>query len=121
MIEKTVLNAAENQPVLCSCVIQLKSGLRMSLAPSAICKPSLFLVLFLCLSVMAQMLGVPTTLLNPAADSDILGASVLEGFSVPPCFTHLDLMTKVATNFHLPPTGNGPILVASLFHPPCCN
>ena len=38
-------------------------------------------ILFLCLSVIMQMLGVPPTLLSPALSLDTLGESVLEGFS----------------------------------------
>ena len=41
-------------------------------------------ILFLCLSVLIQMLGVPPTLLSPALSLDTLGESVLEGFSIPP-------------------------------------
>lgn len=41
-------------------------------------------ILFLCLSVIMQMLGVPPTLLSPALTLDTLGESMREGFSIPP-------------------------------------
>jgi len=85
---------------------------------SSCSKPSLFLILFLCLSVMGQMLGAPITLLNPSTDADVLGASVLEGFSVPPCLTCLEFVTTAVANCDIPPIVNRPVLVYSLFHPP---
>jgi hypothetical protein len=41
-------------------------------------------MVLLCLCVVVQMLGVPATLLSPDGASDLLGASVLEGFSILP-------------------------------------
>jgi hypothetical protein len=49
----------------------------------------LSMVTLLCLCVMMQMLGVPATLLNPTDSAHALGASVLEGFSVPPALPQL--------------------------------
>lgn len=76
------------------------------------------MVLFLCLSVMVLMLGVPITLLNLSTDSDILSASVLEGFSVPPCVVRLEPLVTAVTTIEIQPTVDRPILISSLFHPP---
>lgn len=75
-------------------------------------------ILFLCICVVLQMLGVPVTLLNPSLSSDILGTSVLEGFSVPPAPPHLNpfsafvLVTQGHASVHMP------LLASDLFHPP---
>ncbi len=72
----------------------------------------------LCLCVMAQMLGVPATLLNPADSSDLLGSTVLEGFSVIPPTPELFLPTiSVAISGFLPPV-LAFVIAATLFHPP---
>lgn len=81
-------------------------------------KPDLFMVLFLCLSVMVLMLGVPITLLNLSIDSDILSASVLEGFSVPPGVIRLEPVVTAVMTIEIQPTVDRPILISSLFHPP---
>lgn len=78
----------------------------------------LLIVFCLCLCVMAQMLGVPATLLSPADSSDLPGSSVLEGFSVIPPSPELTLpATSIAMVNFSPPE---PVLViaATLFHPP---
>ena len=76
------------------------------------------LILFLCLCVVCQMLGVPATLLNPAGSADLFAAAHLEGFSVPPTSPTL----YVHSGFSIPPedplTADVPILLNSLFHPP---
>lgn len=78
----------------------------------------LWIVFCPCLCVMAQMLGVPTTLLNPADSSDLLGSTVLEGFSVIPPTPELFLPTiSVAISGFLPPV-LAFVIAATLFHPP---
>lgn len=75
-------------------------------------------VLFLCLSVIIQMLGVPPTLLSPALSLDTLGASVLEGFSIPPTVPQLMLSSATVPVTDAQPSVHVPILSSTLFHPP---
>lgn len=78
----------------------------------------LLVVFCLCLCVMVQMLGVPATLLNPADFSDLLGSTVLEGFSVIPPTPELFLPTiSVVISGFLPPV-LAFVIAATLFHPP---
>lgn len=78
----------------------------------------LLVVFCLCLCVMAQMLGVPATLLSPADFSDVLSSSVLEGFSLIPPSPELFLPTiSVAISGFLPPVFAF-VIAATLFHPP---
>lgn len=77
-----------------------------------------FLILFLCLSVVFQMLGVPATLLDLEGSADLIAAATLEGLSLPPNAPPSpvqhgsrmlsDVSLTVATT--VPPN--------SLFHPP---
>jgi hypothetical protein len=75
-------------------------------------------ILLLCLCVVLQMLGVPVTLLGPSVTSDALGASVLEGFSLPPSLPGLALLPESVLVVDVHPTVHGPILASALFHPP---
>lgn len=67
---------------------------------------------------MAQMLGVPATLLNPADSSDLLGSSVLEGFSVIPPSPDIALsaISVAAPNFSS--FSHVPVMASAVFHPP---
>jgi len=78
----------------------------------------LSMVMLLCFCVMMQMLGVPVTLLNPVASTDALGASVLEGFSVPPTSPQLAMSRESIplSDIHL--SVDVPVLDAALFRPP---
>jgi hypothetical protein len=76
------------------------------------------LVMLLCICIMVQMLGVPVTLLHPAANSDALEASVLEGFSVPPSLPHLMLSSESVPLIESHPSGQAPVLASVPFHPP---
>jgi hypothetical protein len=75
-------------------------------------------ILFLCLSVIMQMLGVPVTLLSPALSLDTLDASVLEGFSIPPAVPQLTRSSETIPVTDAQPSGHVPILASTLFHPP---
>jgi len=75
-------------------------------------------ILFLCLSVIMQMLGVPPTLLSPALSLDTLGESVLEGFSIPPTVPLLIRSSKTSSVMDAQPSMHVPILASALFHPP---
>jgi hypothetical protein len=75
-------------------------------------------ILFLCLSVFMQMLGVPVTFLSPALSPDTLGASVLEGFSIPPTMSQLTFSAQTAPATEAQPSVHALVLASSLFHPP---
>lgn len=75
-------------------------------------------ILLLCLCVFLQMLGVPVTLLGPSVSSDTLGASVLEGFSLPPSLPQLILLPESVIVREVPPMVHVPILTSAVFHPP---
>lgn len=78
----------------------------------------LSVIMLLCLCVLLQMLGVPGTLLKPVDMSDALGASVLEGFSVPPTLLQLAPSSEFVLLADVHPLVHGPILAFALFHPP---
>jgi hypothetical protein len=75
-------------------------------------------IVFLCLAVLMQMLGVPPTLLSPALSLDTLGESVLEGFSIPPTVPLVTLSSKTARVMDAQPSVHVPILTSAVFHPP---
>lgn len=75
-------------------------------------------IVFLCLAVLIQMLGVPPTLLSPALSLDTLGESVLEGFSIPPTVPLVTLSSKTASVMDAQPSVHVPILASAVFHPP---
>jgi len=79
---------------------------------------SLVVVIFLCLCVLMQMLGAPVTLLGPAVAADTLGASVLEGFSVPPAVPQLTTSCERIPVTDAHPPVHVPVLASTLFHPP---
>lgn len=78
----------------------------------------LLLFLVLCVSVFAQMLGAPTTLLNPAATFDTLGGSVLEGLTVLPALVHLTRTTQMTRVVEMQPSAHCAVLAVVPFHPP---
>lgn len=75
-------------------------------------------VLCLCICVIAQMLGVPTTLLNPAGSADLLGSSVLEGFSVLPQVLEVLLAATFVAVCSFLSAMHVPVIAAAVFHPP---
>jgi hypothetical protein len=75
-------------------------------------------ILFLCLAVIMQMLGVPSTLLSPALSLDTPGESVLEGFSIPPTVAQFILSSETVSVMDVQPSGPVLILASALFHPP---
>ncbi len=77
-----------------------------------------YLILFLCLCVVLQMLGVPATLLSPGAPADIPSALSLEGLSLPQTISGLNTGRQSIIVFHVPVTLYLPILLTSVFHPP---
>ena len=75
-------------------------------------------ILFLCLAVLMQMLGVPPTLLNPALSLDTLGESVLEGFSIPPATPLVTRSSRIGSVTESQQSVHVPILTSTLFRPP---
>lgn len=85
----------------------------------SLCTPGgMIVILFLCVSVIMQMLGAPVTLLNPAETSDVLAASVLEGFSVPPALLHLTPSSEAVLVTDAQPSVYVLVLASAPFHPP---
>ena len=76
------------------------------------------LILFLCLAVLMQMLGVPPTLLSPALSLDTLGEAVLEGFSIPPATPLVTHSSKIGSVTDVQQSVHVPILTSTLFRPP---
>ncbi|MEO5956167.1 MAG: hypothetical protein ABIR36_10825 [Nitrospiraceae bacterium] len=74
--------------------------------------------MLLCLFVVVQMLGVPVTLLSPLEAADTLGASVLEGFSVPSTVPQFTLSSETLPVTDAQPSVHVPVLASALFHPP---
>ncbi len=76
------------------------------------------MVIFLCVCVLSQMLGMPVTLVGILASSDLLAETVSEDFSltqvVPELLnsepSRLDVIFQ--TSPHLP------VFVTTVFHPP---
>ena len=75
------------------------------------------IVVVLCLFVLVHMLGVPVTLMNPVEAADTIGASVLEGFSVPPTVPHITLSSETLPVAGAQPSMHVPVLTTALFHP----
>jgi hypothetical protein len=75
-------------------------------------------LVLLCVCVIVQMLGVPATLLDPAAASDTLGHSLLEGFSVPPAAMELRPSIKTEQAHDIQQVVLRPVLSSVPFHPP---
>lgn len=76
------------------------------------------IVLFLCVCVIVQMLGVPVTLLSPVLTLDTLGASVLEGFSVPSTSLRLDPSIEFLQVADIESPLYVSLLPSAFFHPP---
>lgn len=77
-----------------------------------------YLILFLCLCVILQMLGVPATLLDLAGYADLFAASTLEGLTLPPTIPTLYVHSGYSMPLDVPLTADVPILLTSLFRPP---
>jgi hypothetical protein len=67
---------------------------------------------------MAQMLGVPPTLLSPADSSDLFGSSLMEGFSVVPQSPEPILSAISIALSNVSPLALAFVIAATLFHPP---
>ncbi|MBK8276778.1 MAG: hypothetical protein IPK92_13375 [Nitrospira sp.] len=78
---------------------------------------AVILVLFVCICVVSQMLGVPVTLLS-LLTSDMLAESLSEDFSILP--STLEPGAPSRSGFHLDfsPSLHLPIFPTAVFHPP---
>lgn len=79
---------------------------------------SICLIMFLCLCVILQVLGVPATLLETVDQLDPLSVMVLEGWSIPQ--TSLALISDSPSNMasHVPFARYLPDVLNAVFHPP---
>lgn len=77
-----------------------------------------YLILFLCLCVALQMLGVPATLLSPGASSNLLSTVSLEGWSLPSIPLDLSANSQAGVPSSAPLMVSLTILLISVFHPP---
>jgi hypothetical protein len=78
----------------------------------------LFAVLTLSACILLQMLGVPVTMLCPDAVPDVLGASLSEGFSVPPAPIDMARPSRSMITADRPSPLHIPVLASAPFHPP---
>ncbi len=77
-----------------------------------------FVCLLLCLCVLMQMLGVPISLWSPADMADVYGASILEGYAVPPLLPESSQPQRGVPLREQDDASRVPLLDHSLFHPP---
>lgn len=78
---------------------------------------SMFLVVALCLCVLAQILGSPMTL-NSLITADLSIESASEGYTIPTQATeHTNISTFPSIETEPSPSGNQ-LLQTSIFHPP---
>jgi hypothetical protein len=76
------------------------------------------LILFLCLCVVFQMLGVPATLLDLEGSADLIAAAALEGLSLPPNAPASPVQDGSRMLPDVPLTAAIAVPPNSLFHPP---
>ena len=88
-----------------------------TLASSSCGAGVVILVLFVCLCVVTQMLGIPVTLID-VFTSELAGESVSEDFSVPPVTPEPALATQARLSENVDSMQYLPILAISVFHPP---
>ena len=77
-----------------------------------------YVVLLLCLCVALQMLGVPATLLSPAASSNLVSDVNLEGWSLPSTSLNLSVNSQSGIPSSAPFMVYLTIFLTSVFHPP---
>ena len=75
-------------------------------------------ILFLCLGIIVQMLGVPATLLEPADSPDLFAAYALEGLTLPTTLPSMHTPSGSSLAINVPLTADIPILPYTLFRPP---
>lgn len=79
---------------------------------------SIIAVGLLCVCVLAQVLGVPGTLIDLLTSSDTLVESVSEDASLAPAVTEPGALALTYTDIIIQLSLHLPILVTSVFHPP---
>jgi hypothetical protein len=88
-----------------------------TLASSSCGASVVILVLFVCICVVAQMLGAPVTLID-VLTLELPGESVSEDFSVPPVTPEPALATQARLSENVDSLRYLPILTVAVFHPP---
>ena len=76
------------------------------------------IMLFLCVCVLVQMLGMPTTLFSLLNASDMLVEPTSEDFSLPPRVPGPGTESQPLFYIELSPNVHRPIFITSVFHPP---
>lgn len=74
--------------------------------------------LFLCVCVLAQMLGVPVTLVTLLTEADTLTESALEDPSLLPSVPEPERPSLLRFSVEFHPSIHLPVLATSVFHPP---
>lgn len=78
----------------------------------------LAVVVLLCFCVLAQMLGMPVTMLGLVTTSDMLVESVSEDFSLIPVVPEPGTSGPSHTQAEFQASLHFPVFVTSVFHPP---
>lgn len=76
------------------------------------------MIIFLCVCVLVQMLGLPVTLFNLFTPSDLLTESMCEDPSVLPSLPELRPLSALCHHIDGLPTPHFPVFVTAVFHPP---
>lgn len=76
------------------------------------------MILFLCVCVLTQMLGMPITLFSLVASSDVFLESVSEDFSFPTTVPKPRTSSAWILYTELQSSPYLPVFVTSVFHPP---
>ena len=76
------------------------------------------LVILLSLCVLVQMLGVPSSMLEPGGSFDLEESSLLEGWSIHAGYAFLPPGFRLTSIADADPILNVPILARSLLRPP---
>lgn len=77
-----------------------------------------FLVLILCVCVVGQVLGTPFTIAGQDTTTDVLRASLSEGFSLPVIVSELRTLSLSHLQAEFVPVTHLPVIPKSIFHPP---
>ncbi|MBS0149584.1 MAG: hypothetical protein JSR31_01505 [Nitrospira sp.] len=77
-----------------------------------------FLVLVFCVCVVVQVLGSPFTIVGQDVTTDVLKASLSEGFSISVIVPELKALSLLYLHEEFVPVTHLPVLPNSVFHPP---
>ncbi|MDK2744305.1 MAG: hypothetical protein H8K03_11210 [Nitrospira sp.] len=79
---------------------------------------TVYLIVFLCVCVLVQMLGLPITMLNFFTPDDLLTASICADPSIVPSVPELHLTNPLSFCVDRDPSLTPPLFITSVFHPP---